>query len=64
MISRTELQARRRGLRELHNRLEVVTQGVLDPAIAVGDIEPFQKEARFAKLRKGTVDYRLERTLS
>ena len=40
-------------LRELHHRLELVTQGVLDPAIVVGDVDPFQKEARFARLGNG-----------
>ena len=45
--------ARRRGLRERHHRLQLFTQGVSDPAIVVGDVKPFQKEARLARLGKG-----------
>ena len=53
MILKTELEARKRDVRELHGRLELVTQGVMDPAIVISDVEPFQKEARLARLEKG-----------
>ena len=33
-------------------------KGVLDPALVVGDVEPVQKEARFARLGKGNVDFK------
>ena len=49
MILRTELEARKRDLRVLHRRLELVTQGVLDPAIVVGDVEPFPKKKRASR---------------
>ena len=47
MILQTELNARRGGLRELHHRLELITQGVLYPAIVISDVvNPSKKGPR------------------
>ena len=58
MILRTELDARRRGLHELHRRLELVTQGALDPGVVLNDVELFQIEARFAALGKASDEFK------
>ena len=54
MILKTDLEARKRGLYELLHRLQLVTHGTLNPAVVIGDVAFFQKEAHYAVLGKSS----------
>ena len=46
MILKADLEARTRGLQEILHRLQLVTQGTLNPATVIGDVATFQKDAQ------------------
>ena len=58
MSLNTDLDARKRGLCDLHHRLQLVTQGTLNPAMVKGDVVAFQKEARYAVHGKASVEFK------
>ena len=57
MILKTDLEARKRGLCEVLNQLQLVTQGALDPARVISDVAVFQKEAQNAVVRQLSADF-------
>ena len=58
IILKTDLEARKRGLCELLHRLQLVTQGTLNPATVIGDVVIFQKEAAYAVLGKSSAEFK------
>ena len=58
MILKADLEARKRGLREVHHQLQQVTQGTLHPARVIGDLAIFQKEAQHAVVSKSSDNFK------
>ena len=56
MILKTDLDARKRGLSELHHRLQLATEGTLNPAMVIGNVVALEKEARYALHGKASVE--------
>ena len=59
MILKADLEARKRGLREVLHQLQQVTQGTLHPARVIGDVAIFQKEAQYAIVSKSSDNFKL-----
>ena len=57
MILKTDLDARERRLSESLHRLQLVTQGTLDPAMVFG-VVAFQKEAQYVVLGKASSEFK------
>ena len=53
MFLKTDLDARKRGLCELHHRLQLVTQGTRNPAMITGDVVAFQKRSTVCSAWEG-----------
>ena len=58
MILKTDVEVRQRGLCELFHRLQLVTHGTLNPAMVIGDVAVFQKEAEYAVLSKSSAEFK------
>ena len=61
MFLKKDLDVRKLGLCELHHRLQLVTQGTLNPATITGDVVAFQKDPQYAVLGKASVETMLSR---
>ena len=58
MILKTDLEARKRGLCELLHRIQLVTYGILNPSVVIGDVAQFHKEAHLAVLSKSNTEFK------
>ena len=61
MFLKKDLDARKLGLCELHHRLQLVTQGTLNPAMITGDAVAFQKRSTVCSAWEGQVSKQCSR---